>query len=159
MTEITVNLSTTPDMIFSFSFRSLAVCDILHKHFLINGIRCYPSSNGSRSHLAVAVRRHEGQSVFICLVSDVRVLWESRRADLFQLFLNAVKVRKHNLKFKFESMVGIVASMEEDKKTSSTNYSLWEISCINYQTQLLRTERSDLQSAHRPHTVLGHASY
>ena len=76
---------------------------------------------------------------------------------MFQLFLNAVKVRKHNLKFKFESMVGIVASMEEDKKTSSTNYSLWEISCINYQKQLLRTERSDLQSAHRPHTVLGHA--
>ena len=116
MTEITVNLSTTPDMIFSCSFRSLAVCDILHEHFLINGTRCYPSSNGSRSHLAVAVRRHEGQSVFICLVSDVRVLWESRRADLFQLFLNAVKVRKHNLKFKFETMVGIVASKEEDKK-------------------------------------------
>ena len=35
---------------------------------------------------------------------------------MFQLFLNAVKVRKHNLKFKFETMVGIVASKEEDKK-------------------------------------------
>ena len=105
MTEITVNLITTPDMIFSASFRSLAAGDILHKHFLINRTRCYLSSNGLRSHLAVAVRRHEGQSVFICLVSDVRVLWESRRADLFQLFLNAAKVRKHNLKFKFESKV------------------------------------------------------
>ena len=78
----------------------------------------YLSSNGLRSHLAVAVRRHEGQSVFICLVSDVRVLWESRRADLFQLLLNAVKVRKHNLKFKFENKVGIAASMEEDTKSS-----------------------------------------
>ena len=141
-------------MIFSSSFRSLAVGDILHKHFLINGTMCYLSSNGSRPHLAVAVRRHEGQSVFICLFSDVRVLWESRRADLFQLLLNAVKVRKHNLKFKFENKIGKVGEHGRGYKKFLTNYSLWEISCINYQKQLLRTERSDLQSVHRPHTVL-----
>ena len=120
-TEITVNLITTPDMIFSSSFRSLAVGDILHKHFLINGTMCYLSSNGLRSHLAVAVRRHEGQSVFICLVSDVRVLWESRRADLFQLLLNAVKVRKHNLKFKFENKVGKVGEHGRGYKKFLTN--------------------------------------
>ena len=76
---------------------------------------------------------------------------------MFQLFLNAVKVRKHNLKFKFESMVGIVASMEEDEKKFFNKLFPLGDKLHKLAKTIIENRRSDLQSAHRPHTVLGHA--